>query len=37
MRQTGALVGALALDDVFELLAEEAEGIGALMRAQAPR
>jgi hypothetical protein len=33
----GALVGVLALDDVFELLAEEAEAIGDLVRAQAPR
>lgn len=31
----GALVGVLALDDVLELLAEEAEAIGNLIRVQA--
>jgi CBS domain-containing protein len=30
----GALVGVLALDDVLELLAEEVEAIGELVRAQ---
>lgn len=33
----GALVGLLALDDVLDLLAEEAEAIGTLVRAQAPK
>jgi len=32
-----ALVGVLALDDVLDLLAEEAEAIGDLVRAQSPR
>ena len=32
----GMLVGVLALDDVLELLVEEAASIGALLRAQAP-
>jgi CBS domain-containing protein len=31
----GKLVGILALDDVLELLIEEAEAIGSLLRAQA--
>jgi CBS domain-containing protein len=35
--RTGALVGVLALDDVLELLAEEAHAIGDLVRAQAPK
>lgn len=30
----GALVGILALDDVLELLVEEAEAVGALIRSQ---
>ncbi len=33
----GRLVGVLALDDVLELLAEEAEAIGELIRTQVPR
>lgn len=33
----GRLVGLLALDDVLELLVEEAGAIGDLIRAQAPR
>ena len=32
----GSLVGILALDDVLELLIEETQSIGALLRAQAP-
>ncbi len=32
----GTLVGLLALDDVLDLLVEEAEAIGSLLRAQAP-
>lgn len=33
----GTLVGLLALDDVLDLLAEEVEAIGALVRMQAPK
>ncbi len=32
----GSLVGILALDDILELLIEETQSIGALLRAQAP-
>jgi CBS domain-containing protein len=35
VNRAGALVGVLALDDVLELLAEEAEAIGDLVRVQA--
>jgi CBS domain-containing protein len=37
VNRDGALVGLLALDDVLDLLAEEAEAIGDLVRAQSPR
>jgi CBS domain-containing protein len=33
----GALVGLLSLDDVLDLLAEEVEAVGALVRVQAPK
>jgi CBS domain-containing protein len=32
----GTLVGILALDDILELLIEETQAIGALLRGQAP-
>ncbi|HSH76252.1 MAG TPA: CBS domain-containing protein [Longimicrobiales bacterium] len=35
VNRAGALVGVLALDDVLELLAEEVEAIGELVRVQA--
>jgi CBS domain-containing protein len=37
VNRDGALVGVLALDDVLDLLAEEAEAIGDLVRAQVPK